>query len=57
MISPELPRLTEPDGEVVIAAKSALLQRILKQSKGFHLKKRKKNHGCRAVLLVKKGKI
>ncbi len=57
MISLELPRLTEPDGEVVIAAKSALLQRILKQSKGFQLKKRKKNHGYRAVLLVKKGKI
>jgi len=57
MISLELPRLTEPDGEVVIAAKSALLQRILKQSKGFQLKKRKKNHGYRAVLLAKKSKI
>lgn len=54
MISLELPRLTEPDGEVIIAAKSTLLQRILKQSKGFQLKKRKKDHGYRAVLLVKK---
>jgi len=57
MISTELPRLTEPDGEVVIAAKSALLQSILKRSKGFQPKKRKKNHGYRAVLMVKKGKI
>lgn len=56
MISPELLRLTEPDGEVIIAAKSTLLQYILKQSKEFHLKKGKKNHGYRAVLLVKKGK-
>lgn len=54
MISLELPRLIEPDGEVVIAAKSPLLQRILKQSKGFQLKKKKKKHGYRAVLLVKK---
>ncbi len=54
MISLELPRLTEPDGEVLIAAKSALLQCILKQSKEFQLKKRKKNHGYQAMLLVKK---
>jgi len=57
MISLELPRLTKPDAEVVIAAKSALLQHILKQSKGFQLKKRKNKHGYRAVLLAKKGKI
>jgi len=57
MISPELPRLTQPDGEVVIAAKSPLLECILKQTKGFQLKKRKKHHGYQAVLLVKKGII